>query len=205
MFRRWQFWGMALLIAAVVIPARAQDDTNSKKPAQAEAPRTAATDDPNYVIGAQDMLDINVWKEPELSRTIPVRPDGKISMPLLNDVQAVGLTPMQLGAQITAGLKKFVANPQVTIIVTAINSQRIYILGEAGRPGAYPLLPNMTVLEAITTAGGFSQFANVKKIYILRKENGKEVKYPFNYKEVIRGNAPDQNIVLRVGDRIVIP
>jgi polysaccharide biosynthesis/export protein len=211
MFRRLQLW-MALLITVLVIPARAQDDTNKKKPAQVQAPtatgnsaRMPATADPNYVIGAQDVLDISVWKEPELTRTIPVRPDGKISMPLLNDVQAAGLTPMQLGAQITASLKKFVTDPQVTIIVTAINSQRIYILGEVGRPGAFPLLPNMTVLEALTSAGGFTQFANVKKIYILRKENGKQDKYPFNYKEVINGKAPDQNIILRVGDTIVVP
>ena len=100
-----------------------------------------ATEDPNYMIGAQDVLDISVWKEPELTRAVPVRPDGKISMPLLNDVQAAGLTPLQLAADITAGLKKFVTDPQVTVIVTTINSQRVYILGEVTRAGAYPLLP----------------------------------------------------------------
>jgi polysaccharide export outer membrane protein len=197
---------MALLIIVLAMPARAQDDTNRKRPAQADnsAPK-AATGDPNYVIGPQDVLDINVWKEPELTRTIPVRPDGKISMPLLNDVQAAGLTPMQLAAQITTGLKKFVADPQVTIIVTVINSQRIYLLGEINRPGAFPLLPDMTVVEALSSAGGFTQFANVKKIYILRKENGRQNKYPFNYKDVIGGKAPDQNIILRAGDTIVVP
>ena len=212
MFRRWRLWWMALLITLVVIPTRAQDDTNQRKPAQAQAPmatgnsaRMAATEDPNYVIGAQDVLDISVWKEPELTRVIPVRPDGKISMPLLNDVQAAGLTPMQLAAQITAGLKKFVDNPQVTIIVTTINSQRIYILGEVARPGAFPLLPGMTVVEALSSAGGFTQFANRKKIYILRKENGRQNKYPFNYKDVISGKATDQNIILRAGDTIVVP
>ena len=116
--------------------------------------------DPNYVIGGQDVLDISVWKEAELTRTVPVRPDGKISLPLLNDVQAAGLTPTQLAAQITESLKKFVTNPQVTVIVTQINSQRIYILGEVNRAGAYPLLPNMTILQGLSSAGGFTQFAN---------------------------------------------
>jgi polysaccharide export outer membrane protein len=210
MFRRSQLWWMALLITVFVIPARAQDDTNKTKPAQAptaaynSAPRPA-TGDPNYVIGPQDVLDISVWKEPELTRTIPVRPDGKISMPLLNDVQAAGLTPMQLAAQITTSLKKFVTDPQVTIIVTVINSQRIYLLGEINRPGAFPLLPGMTVVEALSSAGGFTQFARVKKIYVLRKENGKQDKYPFNYKEVISGKASDQNIILKAGDTIVVP
>jgi polysaccharide biosynthesis/export protein len=210
MFRRSQLWWMAILVTVLAIPARAQDDSNKTKAAQAPpatynpAPRSA-TGDPNYVIGPQDVLDISVWKEPELTRTIPVRPDGKISMPLLNDVQAAGLTPMQLAAQITTSLKKFVTDPQVTIIVTVINSQRIYLLGEVNRPGAFPLLPDMTVVEALSSAGGFTQFANVKKIYILRKENGKQDKYPFNYKEVISGKAPDQNIILRAGDTIVVP
>ena len=109
------------------------------------------------------MLDISVWKEPELTRAVPVRPDGKISLPLLNDVQAAGKTPLQLATDITAGLKKYVTDPQVTVIVTTINSQRVYILGEVNRAGAYPLLPNMTVLQALSSAGGFTQFANLKK------------------------------------------
>jgi polysaccharide export outer membrane protein len=207
MFRRLPFVIGALLIA-VAIPARAQEATQNQ--VQDKAPATApaakpATDDPNYVIGPQDMVDISVWKEQELSRTVPVRPDGKISLPLVNDVQAAGLTPSQLSAQLTYSLKKFVANPQVTVIVTSINSQRIYIMGEASRPGAYPLLPGMTFLQALSSAGGFSQFANLKKIYLLRKENGNQVKFPFNYKDVIAGKHPEQNIVLKAGDTIVVP
>ena len=115
------------------------------------------------MIGAQDVLDISVWKEPEVSRVVPVRPDGKISLPLLNDVQAAGLTPAQLAAQITESLKKYVTNPQVTVIVTTINSQRVYMLGEVTRPGAFPLLPGMTVLQALSSAGGFTQFAERKE------------------------------------------
>jgi len=170
-----------------------------------EVSKQTAVADGNYIIGAQDVLDISVWKEPEVSRVVPVRPDGKISLPLLNDVQAAGLTPTQLAAQITESLKKFVTNPQVTVIVTAINSQRIYILGEVNRAGAYPLLPNMTVLQGLSSAGGFTLFANLKKIYMLRMENGKQVKYPFNYKDVINGKAPEENVVLKAGDTIVVP
>jgi len=199
---------MGLLVIALPIPARAQETTQNQKPAKAAAVGLAAkpaTEDPNYIIGAQDVLDISVWKEPEVSRTVPVRPDGKISLPLLNDVQAMGLTPSQLAAQLTESLKKFVTNPQVTVIVTTINSQRIYIMGEVLRAGAYPLLPGMTFLQALSSAGGFTQFANLKKIYLLRQENGKQVKFPFNYKEVIGGKNPDQNIALKAGDTIVVP
>jgi len=149
------------------------------------------------------VLDISVWKEEQLTKTVPVRPDGKISMPLLNDVQAAGLTPTQLAGQITESLKKFVTDPQVTIIVREINSQRIYMLGEVVRAGAYPLLPNMTVLQALSSGGGFTQFANVKKIYVLRVENGKQQKFPFNYKHALE--SPDENIMLKAGDTIVVP
>jgi polysaccharide export outer membrane protein len=203
---------MALLLLALTTAAGAQGNPNQGQSAPARgatgAPAAmpkAATADPNYVIGAQDVLDINVWKEPELTRSVPVRPDGKISMPLLNDVQAAGLTPMQLTAQITTGLKKFVSDPQVTVVVSAINSQRIYILGEVNRAGAFPLLPGMTMLEALSSAGGFTMFANVKKIYLLRNVNGKQEKYPFNYKDVIRAKTPEQNIPMKAGDTIVVP
>ena len=167
--------------------------------------KKAATTDPNYVIGAQDVLDISVWKEPEVSRVVPVRPDGKISLPLLNDVQAAGLTPAQLAAQITESLKKYVTSPQVTVIVTTINSQRVYILGEVTRPGAFPMLPGMTVMQALSSAGGFTPFAKMKSIYVLRAENGKKVKYPFNYKEAIAGKNSEQDILLKAGDTIVVP
>jgi len=195
-------------LVAVALPAFAQETPDNQKPIKAApstTPAKPATDDPNYVIGAQDVLDISVWKEPEVSRTVPVRPDGKISLPLLNDVQAAGLTPAQLAAQITEGLKKFVTNPQVTVIVTTINSQRVYILGEVARAGAYPLLPGMTLLQALSSAGGFTQYANVKKIYLLRQENGKQERHPFNYKDVIAGKNADQNLVLKAGDTIVVP
>ncbi len=211
MIKRLQALAIVSLLAAV--PTFAQQDGASpatqsdSQPAAPSGPGVArgATSDPNYLIGPQDVIDVNVWKEPDISRTVPVRPDGKISLPLLNDVQAAGMTPTQLGAQITASLKKYVTNPQVTVIVTAINSQRIYVLGEVTRPGAFPLLPGTTVLRGLSSAGGFTQFAKMKGIYVLRLENGKQVKYPFNYKDVVNGKHPEQDILLKAGDTIVVP
>jgi polysaccharide biosynthesis/export protein len=206
-----QFY-LAVFLVLAVAPAKAQQPTGSHQTAQSTVPampddavKKSATTDPNYVIGAQDVLDINVWKEPDVSRIVPVRPDGKISLPLLNDVQAAGLTPAQLAAQITESLKKYVTNPQVTVIVSTINSQRVYILGEVTRPGAFPMLPGMSVLQALSSAGGFTQFAKVKSIFVRRIENGKESKYPFNYKDVISGKKPEQDILLKAGDTIVVP
>lgn len=197
---------VVLALAAMVAPVSAQKASEqSNTTAAKDAAQKTAAQDPNYVIGAQDVLDISVWKEAELTRTVPVRPDGKISLPLLNDVQAAGLTPTQLADEITTDLKKFVTDPQVTVIVAQINSQRVYIMGEVARAGAYPLLPEMTMLQALSSAGGFTQFANLKKIYMFRTENGKQVKYPFSYKDVISGKRPEQNVVLKAGDTIVVP
>lgn len=198
--RRVIFW-VILALLATSVRVNAQSDAPKKQTTQ----KVPATTDPTYVIGPQDVLDIDVWQEKELTRTVPVRPDGRISLPLLNDVQAAGLTPTQLAELLTTKLKKFVTDPQVTVIVTEINSQRVYLLGEVSRPGAYPLLPGMTVLEALSSAGGFTIFANLKKIYVLRREDGKQEKLPFNYKEVISGKNTEQNIVLKAGDQIVVP
>jgi polysaccharide export outer membrane protein len=166
---------------------------------------TAATTDPSYMIGAQDILDINVWKEPDLTRVVPVRPDGKITLPLINDVQAAGSTPQQLAATVTEKLRKFMTDPQVTVIVSQINSQRIFVIGEVLRAGAFPLVPGTTVLQALANAGGFTTFANVKKIHVMRLVNGKQTELPFNYRDVLKGENSDQNIKLQPGDTIVVP
>jgi polysaccharide export outer membrane protein len=167
------------------------------KPAQSQA-------GPSYVIGPDDTLYISVWKEPDLTNTLPVRADGMISMPLLNDVQASGLTPMQLAASITEKLKKYVSDPHVTVVVTQMNSQRVYVTGEVLHSGAMNLTPDMTVLQALATAG-FTQFANTKGIYVLRSENGQQKRYPVNYKRLIKGEGGQQNITLKPGDTIVVP
>ena len=128
----------------------------------------------------------------------------RFPLPLLNDVQAAGLTPMQLASDLTTRLKKYVSEPQVTVVVTQMNSQKVFLLGEVLHTGAVPLLPNMTVLQVLSTAG-FSQFANTKGIYILRTENGKQDKLPFNYKAVVKGEHMEQNILLKPGDTVVVP
>jgi polysaccharide biosynthesis/export protein len=207
---------LLLIIAAVVCLPLAQAQDAPKPVPASPAPQnsevaakannsTAAVADADYKIGPQDMVRVDVWKEPEISRTIPVRPDGKISLPLLNDVQASGLTAIQLSNSIHDGLTKYLNNPQVTVTVTEINSRRIYLTGEVTRPGALALLPDMTVLQALSSAGGFTQFAKVKSIYVLRNEDGKQVKLPFNYREVVKGRNQDQNVLLLPGDVIVVP
>jgi len=201
---------LAILIGLGLLTSGALAQTNGTQKAYADQPTATAqvpltsSSDSDYVIGADDILRISVWKEPDLSETLPVRPDGKISMPLLNDVPAAGLSPLQLKDSITEKLKKFIADPRVTVVVTAMNSRRIFVTGEVVHTGPMPLLPHMTMLQALSQAG-FTQFANPKGIYLLRTENGKQQKLPFNYKEVIKGNHPEQNIVLKPGDTVVVP
>jgi polysaccharide export outer membrane protein len=181
-----------------------QSDAKTEKPAVPAARSAGPSVPADYTIGADDTLKITVWKEPDMSVALPVRPDGKISMPLLDDVQAAGLTPMQLATSIKDKLKKYIADPRVTVVVTAMNSQRIYVLGEVLHTGPMALLPGMTVLQALSSAG-FTQFANVKAIYLLRTQAGQQTKMPFNYKDAIKGRGTQQNFVLKPGDTIVVP
>jgi len=197
-----------LLLGFATAAMGAQDSAQAKdKPATAVAQpsgQTVPVAGPSYVIGADDVLLVSVWKEPDLTTTLPVRPDGNISLPLLNDVVAAGLSPTQLAASITEKLKRFVADPRVTVVITQINSQKIYVTGEVQHTGATQLLPNMTVLQALADAG-FTQFANTKGIYVLRAENGKQQKIPVNYKRLVKGQAMEQNIFLKPGDTIIVP
>lgn len=207
--KKWVFGTAILVLLFSVMPLLAQKANAGKAKASqtrnASATAQPATTDPAYVIGPEDVLNISVWKEPEITETVPVRPDGKISLPLLNDVQAAGLTPMHLAAVITTRLKKYLTDPQVTVIVTQINSQRYYIMGEVLRAGAYPLLPNMTVLQALSGAGGFTPYAKLSDIYVLRNASGRQVKFPFNYKEVLKGQKTEENRILKPGDTIIVP
>ena len=183
-------------------PAPAQPSA-SVQPAE-KSDTTASVAGPDYVIGPEDVLHIAVWKESDLTATLPVRPDGKISLPLLNDVQAAGLTPMQLADSLTEKLKKYVASPRVTVVVSSINSKRIFMVGEVGHAGPLPMLPNMTVLQALSSAG-MTQFANTKKIYVMRVQNGKQEKLPVNYRKLVKGEQMEQNYILQPGDTIVVP
>ncbi len=175
--RKLKFFLSVLTLVIAAIPSSAQDNSSKSRAGNklltaqnggassttVDGAVKSATDDPHYAIGPEDELYVNVWKEPDISRAVPVRPDGKISLPLLNDVQA------------------------------------------SARAGAYPLLPNMNVLQALSSAGGFTQFANLKKIHVLRMENGKQISLPFSYKDVASGHHPEQNISLKPGDTIVVP
>ena len=162
--------------------------------------------DNSFIIGNDDVLAINVWKEPEVSRSLPVRSDGRISLPLVGEIQAAGRTPLQLEQEITRGLHAYITDPEVTVIVQEIHSQQFNILGEVFKPGAYPLTRTTTVLDAIAIAGGFRDFAKQKDVYILRQNpNGGESRIPFNYKDIIKGKNPAQNIVLEPRDTVVVP
>lgn len=169
------------------------------------SPKKPANESPDYSIAPEDVLIIDVWKEPEISRTVPVRRDGKISLPLLNDVQAAGLTPTQLSSEIVEKLRATVIHPQVTVIVAQMSSQRIYILGQVTRGGAYPLVPEMTAVQALSIAGGLTPFAKAKKIYVMRTENGQHKMFPVNYKELVSGRMSQQDVLLKPGDTIVVP
>jgi polysaccharide biosynthesis/export protein len=193
---------MALTQSAPAQPAA--NAMGSTAPDKTVPATPASVAGPEYVIGPDDTLHIAVWKEADLSATLPVRPDGKISLPLLNDVQAAGLTPQQLADSVTEKLKKYIADPRVTVVITGINSKRIYLVGEVLHTGATPLMPNMTVLQALSSAG-LNQFAKTKGIYILRTENGKQQKLAVNYHKLIKGEEIDHNYQLQPGDTIVVP
>ena len=174
-------------------------------PAPPPPPEPDILERDTFVIGHEDMLRISVWKNPELSVDVPVRPDGMISVPLLNDIQAAGLTPEELKELITGQLVEYVNNPDVTVVVTQVNSKRIYVIGAVGRSGAQPLNQDMRVLDAISVAGGFIQFAQKGDIKILRRSGGEIVEYRFDYGAYLKGNAPGTNMLLRPGDTIVVP
>lgn len=207
-----------MVLLLVSIGAWAQSDA---KP-QTQAPPASATDkqavapagdgskaahsDSSYVIGANDVLAVNVWKEPDISRSVPVRSDGKISLPLVGELQAGGQTPRQLEDEITKRLKNYISEPDVTVIVTDSKSQKVNILGMVARPGAYLLTSSTTVLDSIAMAGGFKDFAKQKAIYVLRQgADGAQQRIAFNYKDVIKGKNPEQNVRLQAGDTVVVP
>ena len=162
--------------------------------------------DENFIIGNDDVLAISVWKEPELTKSVPVRSDGKISLPLVGEMQATGRSPLQLEQDIVAKLKSFISSPEVTVIVEKVNSRKYNVLGEVTKPGAYPLTASTTIMDAIATAGGFRDFAKKSGVYVLRKgPNGSESRLKFNYKDFIKGKDSSQNIKLEPNDTIIVP
>lgn len=181
--------------------------TSAKPEAPAAAPTLPAgvTPPAGYVIGPDDQLSIVFWREKDLSADVVVRPDGLISLPLLNDVAAAGLTPEQLRVNITQGAGKFVEEPTVSVVVKAINSRKVFVTGQVGKPGPYPLSGPTTVLQLIATAGGVAEYAKKSEILVIRKENDKQLTFPFNYDGVMKGKNLNQNIELKPGDTVIVP
>lgn len=186
--------------------AQAQDPARSVGPAHASLPAAGVvTPPPDYVIGAEDVLSVVFWRDKDMSGDVTVRPDGKISLPLINDIQAAGLTPDQLRAAVETAAKRFLEDPNAAVMVKEIKSRKVYITGQVARPGPYPLGGPTTVLQALATAGGLLEYADAKNIVVMRTENGRTLSYKFNYKDVIRRKRIEQNITLRPGDTVVVP
>ena len=209
--RQQPFTPTALLsLLMLVLPGYAQNEKPAAPPSS-ETNKTAQGNDlkahdDTFQIGADDVLAINVWKEPEISRNVPVRSDGKVSLPLVGEVQASGETPKQLEAEISRKLASYISEPEVTVIVQQIKSQRFNILGQVARPGTYPLSNPTTVLDAIALAGGFRDFAKKKSIYVLRQTaEGSSTRLPFNYSDVIKGKNSQQNVKLEPRDTVYVP
>jgi len=179
-----------------------KDVGSGKTPSFSEAP---SLDLGQYRIGVEDELQISVWKEPDLSTGVVVRPDGKITLPLLNDIYVVGLQTTELQALLIERLKPYVNEPQVTVVVRGIKSRKVYVYGQVGRAGAYQLVGRKTVLEVLAEAGGLSVFAKKRSIYVLREEDSKKVRIPFNYNDALKAKKPNANFDLLPGDIIVVP
>ena len=194
--RAWAL-GLALALAVMACAGRAP----VPPPPEATSPEREA-----YRIGVTDVLRVSVWRNDELTTEVPVRPDGMISMPLLDDIQAAGLTPQELKQVVTRELSEYVSDPDVTVVVLQMNSRFVSVIGEVGREARVPLTHDLRVLEAIALVGGFTTFADTGDVRIVRRQrDGTEVEYHFDYKAYIRGRAPGSNIPLRPGDTIIVP
>lgn len=191
----------ALVLFHTLVFAQQEKEVLLKKQAQSEI----KADSSDHVIGPEDVLYIHVWREEAITRTVPVRMDGNISLPLIDEVQAAGLTPLQLKEVLTEKLKKFVDLPNVSVMVMEANSYKIYISGQVRSPGVYRLRSETSILQIIPMAGGFTEWANQKKILIIRKESGKEKRITVNYKNIVEGKESGGNIVLKPGDTIIVP
>jgi polysaccharide biosynthesis/export protein len=204
---------LAIAVTLLSVPLLAQ----GQKPAATaqSAPATAAaaaaprpTDPvlpPGYVIGTDDVLSIVYWKDKDMSADAKVRPDGRIALPLINEVHAAGLTPEQLHKKLTEESKKYMEDANITVVVREINSRKAFITGEVNKPGPYPLTAPTTVMQLISMAGGLREYADAKKIMIMRSENGRQISLSFNYKDVASGKKLEQNIELKPGDTVVVP
>jgi len=185
-------------------PAAAQGAPAATAPA-GTAPAGAVVPSADYVIGPEDQLSIVFWRDRDMSADVAVRPDGKISLPLLNEVEAAGLTPNQLRDRVTEHARKYIEDPVVSVVVRQINSRKVFVTGEVARPGPYPLSGPTTVLQMLAIAGGLKEYADDKHIIVMRTENGRSVTLPFNYRDVAKRRNVAQNVTLKPGDTIVVP
>lgn len=207
----WVVLGCGLAVWGQSVAAQSSEPGVGKPPAVSASPgppQTARASDagPEFVIGIGDLLAVNVWKEAEMSRVVPVRSDGRISLPLLGEMEAAGRTARQLEAEVRAKLKDYVSEPEVTVMVQEIRSQKFNVLGMVMRPGSYVLAQPTTVIDAIALSGGFRDFAKQKDVYVLRRRaDGSQQRLGFNYKEVVKGQHSEQNIALKTGDTVVVP
>ncbi len=198
--------GTVTSLAAQTDPAAIPTAGVSRPAVSSSATQAPLRQTEEFIIGPGDILAVNVWKEPEISKSVPVRSDGRISLPLIGEVQSSGQTPKQLQTEITNRLKEYVADPAVTVVVQEIRSQKFNVLGMVSHPGSFSLTKPMTVVDAIATAGGFRDFAKQKDIYVLRRDGaGKQTRFAFNYKDVIKGVHPEQNVELQSSDTVVVP
>lgn len=195
----------AIALAGAQTPTLATQANNAVTPPATAAIPPGVPTPADYVIGPNDVLTVVFWRDKDISGDVVVRPDGRISVPLINEVQASGLTPEQLRQQITTAAAKYVEDPTVSVVVKTINSRKVFITGQVGKPGEYPLSGPTTVLQLLAVAGGVHEFADSKHITIVRAENGRSVAYPFNYKDVLKGKNLKQNIELKPGDTVVVP
>jgi polysaccharide biosynthesis/export protein len=185
---------------------QSENEKGTNSGSQSDPAGSTRPHDEKFIIGNDDVLAISVWNEPNMTKSVPVRSDGKISLPLVGEIQAAGRTPMQLELDITEKLKNFITAPQVNVIVQQVNSRKFNVLGEVGRPGSYALTTSTTVMDAIALAGGFRDFAKKSNVYVLRKSrDGSESKLKFNYKEFIKGKNSDQNVKLEPNDTVIVP
>jgi polysaccharide export outer membrane protein len=200
---------LVLSMAVCLAPAvSAQQQAPAVAPSSASAPATApagATLPPGYVIGPDDVLTVVFWREKDMSAEVTVRPDGKISLPLLNDIDAAGITPEQLRLNLEKAAGKLMSEPNASVSVKTINSRKVYITGNVMKPGTFPLTGEMTVLQLIALAGGLQEWADSKNVVILRKQDGRDQRFTFNYKDVTKQKHPEQNIALKPGDTVIVP
>ncbi len=203
-------FGAAFALASlIVVPAGAQQGTGNPQQPGAAAVSVAGTSVPlpaGYVIGAEDVLSIVFWRDKDMSAdVVVVRPDGKISLPLLNDIDAAGLTPDQLRARLIKAATKYVEDPNATVVVKEIHSRRVFITGSVAKPGTFPLIGEMNVLQLVALAGGLAEYADAKNITIMRNDGGRQQSFKFNYKDVTKGKHVEQNIMLKPGDTVIVP